>query len=147
MAVVALLTHPDEWNDTLIPDGDYDLAFVSEKKVKPFGRWSWFVVMKVVSHDEHEGKQLLFPLSMIPLGTPPRRSFAIVKAYAVVTRRKPPKDFRRRRPSGFLADCIVSARIRTIKRDSNGVEMAEALHYSRVAYLKSLVAGAPRCLR
>ncbi len=138
---------PDEWNDTRIPDGEYDLAFVAEKKSKPFGRWSWFVVMAVVNHDEHEGKLLLFPLSPVPAGTYPRRSFGIVKAYAVVTGRKPPKDFHRRKPSSFLADCIVSARTRTITKDSNGVERGEALHYSRVAYLKSLVAGTPRCLR
>jgi hypothetical protein len=90
---------------------------------------------------------LLFPLAPVPPGIQPRRSFAIVKAYAVVTGRKPPKDFHRRRPSSFLADCIVSARTRTITKDSNGVELAAPLHYSRVAYLLGVVAGTPRCLR
>ena len=138
---------PDDWNDTLVEDGEYDVAFVAEKRVKMRGKWCWLVAMRVVNHGVHDGKLLLFPISALPPDTYPRRSYDIVKAYAVVTGRKPPKDFHRRKPSSFLADCIVSARTRTITKDSNGVERAEALYYSRVDYLLGRIAGTPRCLR
>lgn len=137
----------DDGHWPLIPPGEYHLAFVSNRKVRMWGRLVWFVRMQVVESDEYSGIVLPWPLNAIPDGKRPTPGWDIANAFAVATDRKPPKDLWRRRPRSFLDGCVFLARVCTITRTSRRVELPPAAHKSRVECLIKRIAGSPPYLR
>ena len=136
----------DELCDVLIPEGDEEVMFVAEKKLKWFKRQVWVVLFQIVSGD-HGGAVLPMWINVPRSDRPVRMSHTLAQVYVAATGAKPPRDLARRRPSSFFKDCVFLVRVRTVKRDMNHVERPEAASYSRVAYLIRRTAGTPRCLQ
>jgi hypothetical protein len=139
-------TSTDEFCDVLIPEGDEEVAFVAEKKLKWFKRQIWVVRFQIVS-GAHTGLVLPMWINVPRSDWPVRMSHTLAQVYVAATGAKPPRDLARRRPSSFLKDCAFLVHVRTVKRDMNGVERPEEASYSRVAYLIRRTAGTPRCLQ
>jgi hypothetical protein len=137
----------DDSHWPFVPPGEYQLAFVSERKVPMWGRPVWFVQMRIIDGGAHFGTTLPWPLNAIPEGKRPTPGWDISSAFAVATNRRPPKDLCRRRPKSFLGGCVFRARIRTIKKNSRGVELPPGAHHSRVDCLIERISGTPPYLR
>ena len=133
----------DDSHWPLVPPGEYQLAFVSERKVPMWGRPVWFVRMKIVDPGEHFGIVLPWPLNAIPEGKRPTPGMDFTNAFNAATERKPPKDLWRRRPRSFLDGCVFRTRVRSITRTFRGVERPPAGHYSRVECLIERISGTP----
>ena len=132
---------------TFVPPGEYEVAFVSEERARVWNRQVWFVKMRIVTLGEHLGSLLLYPLNALPKGKRPTTGHYICSAFLIATERRPPKNLWRLRPSSFLSECVFSARIRTIEKDSKGVVLPPAGHHSRVDCLLKRLSGLPPHLR
>jgi hypothetical protein len=156
---VANVARPDErfapddsGYDARVPEGNYEVSFVEEKRGRVQNRDVWFVRFRVTDDyqaaDGHPyvGTELRMFLSAIPENHPPRPGWAIVSAYLVATERRPPRHLWRIKPSRFLANCRFDARVRDVSKDSRGVRRPEAGIYSRIYALVNRVAGVPPCM-
>ncbi len=138
------------WGDpyeTLVPEGEYTVALVSEDRCVLFGRPTWETVWVILDEGLHHQK-LLYCWWRIPKKDERiRPSLALAEAYAIATERRPPRDLARRKPSSFLSDSQFAARVRPVTKNRHGVERPAAANYSRVACLVKRVAGTPPCLQ
>lgn len=134
---------------TLLPPGEYTLAFLDETKFfhPIWKRVVWNISMKIMDEGAHFGKLIPYYLNAIPKKERPKPGRYITSAFLIAAEMRPPKDLWRRRPSWFMGGCAFRARVRTSKRDSHGVELPEAGHKSKVECLLERVAGTPPCLR
>jgi hypothetical protein len=137
----------DDSHWPFVPAGEYQIAFVSDRKVPMWGRPVWFVRMRIVDPGEHFGIVLTWPLNAIPEAKRPTPGWDIANAFAAATDRKPPKDLWKRRPRSFLDGCVFLARVCTITRTSRRVELPPAAHKSRVECLIKRITGSPPYLR
>ncbi len=136
--------HDENW--PFVPPGEYTVAFVKDEKISIWKRSVWVVSMQIIDLGVHIGIVLPYYLNALPKGKRPTPGWYISSAFDKGTGRKPPKDLWRRRPRSFLADCIFRARVRSIKKDSLGVERSEGAYTSRVECLLERITGTPPCL-
>jgi hypothetical protein len=137
--------HEENW--PFVPPGEYTVAFLKDEKITIWKRSVWVVSMQIMDEGEHYEKIIPYYLNALPKEKRPTPGWYISSAFDKGTGRKPPKDLWRRRPRSFLADCIFRARVRSIKKDSLGVERSEGAYTSRVQCLLERIAGTPPCLR
>ena len=148
---------------TLIPDGQYRVAFVSEESGQVFDRRVWFIRLAITEPGEHHGKPLLRFYNMPPGKRRLARSSNLWRDYLQLTCRRPPS--RGCRPSELLAGCEVLAEVVTVteraiskqereelkrqgaKKIPPRVPIPPAARYSKVDRLLAITAGTPRCLR
>jgi len=135
-----------EIDEVLIPPGRYEVSFVSEKKFRWFGRLVWLCKFRIVD-GPHSGAELPIWFNIPPKNEFIHRSHALARAYVVATGMRPPKRLHWHPPSWFLQGCTFSAEIRTVRRDTNGIERPEEASYSRVDYLIQRLSGCPKCQR
>ncbi len=132
--------------NTLVSPGRYRVVFDRERLEHLFGRRVWLVQFAIADQGEHLGAPLIYPLTALQEKRAPALGSAYVRAYAIATGRRPPRDLWRRRPRWFLSGCMFLAEVRTITRNSQKQELPAVLHYSRVDHLVERIAGSPPCL-
>lgn len=134
----------EDW-PVLVPPGEYNLAYVSDKSFTHpvWKRKVWNISMKIIDPGEHFGKVISYYLNSIPNDQRPTPGWHITSAFIIATSRKPPKDLSRRRPRSFMECCVFRARVKTSKKDSHGVELPEVGHKSKVECLIERISGSP----
>jgi hypothetical protein len=136
----------DDPYETLIPDGEYEVTFVSAEKFPSFNRWVWasrFVVVDGPYAGSH--LYLFMNVPKIRAGRTPSASISI--AYEVATGRKSPPKVARIKPQTFLKDCTFRAAVRVVKKDRTGRTRSECARHSVIDHLVDRVAGTPPCIR
>ena len=134
-------------DEALVPDGEYEVAFLREKKYRAYGgKWLWLVEFQI-ANGPFLGSKLPIWFRLPVDGDQMRRAHAMSQAWVNATGLPPPRNLGRFRPSRFLSDCILLARVRAVVRDSHGVKRPREASYSRIDHLISREAGIPPCLR
>jgi hypothetical protein len=132
--------------ETLVPESEYEIAYVSEEKFSLFRRQVWAVTFQIVE-GEHAERQLYAFYNIPPLRDGRTPSATLSRAYEAVTDLRPPRKIARYRPSEFLNGCVVLAAVRTVARDIRGRERPPNARHSVVDQLIRRISGAPPLLR
>ena len=139
--------------DTLVPEGEYVLSFVSEELGTNFGRTVWFVTLEI-AEGEHQGKRVLRFYNAPRKGSFLARSTSLSQDFMEMTGLRPPSEGFK--PSQLLHGVQVAARIVTVsdrppnKRDKQSldrekrkaptrIKLPPAQHYSRVDSIHAVV--------
>ena len=120
--------------DTVIPDGEYSVAFLSEEQFRLYTTYRWAVVMRIAEGD-HAGLPIFFFLNVPPLRKRRTPSAKLSIAYEAVTGKRAPAQIAKRRPGSFLADKLLVGQTRTVKRNSHGEGRPADARYSVIARL------------
>ena len=137
--------HADAY-ETLVPDGEYEVAYVSEEKFRLFQRQVWAVIFQIVE-GEHFGRPLYCFFTIPRLRDRRTPSAKLSMAYEKATGLRPPGKIARYRPSDFLEGCVVLAAVKDAKKDVRGCERPPNARHSVVDHLIRRVSGAPPPLR
>jgi hypothetical protein len=143
--LVAVPNREDAYS-TLVHDGEYEVAFASADRFEMWRRPVWSLLFVMLNGDA-VGRPILGFLNVPPKDRRPTPGWAFSCMYTVATGRRPPHGLARWNPERFLAGCAFNARVRVVKRDSNGAPRPESASYSRVQALLKLTAGCPPCVR
>lgn len=130
---------------TVIPEGEYEVAFLRWEQGKAFGsRLTWFGHFKVVELGDYFGEPLVRYWNA-PNKTIARNSNLGLDYMAVVGRRPPSTGLK---PHMFLTNCTVRAKIVMVKTNSRSTdELPEECWYSKIDQITGLLNGTPPCLQ
>jgi hypothetical protein len=115
--------------DTVIPDGEYSVAFLSQERFRLYSSFRWAVVMRIVE-GEYLGLPLLFFFNIPRLRKWRTPSAKLSLAYEAATGKRAPARIAKVRPESFLTGNLLVARTRTVGRDSNGESRPVDARYS-----------------
>jgi len=134
--------------ETLLPESEngrpatYEVGFLREDLRRFRDRSVWWVTFSVVEQGPHFGKRILWFMNKLRPGHRPPPSSAVARAFIAATGLRVPKDLGLARPSSFLSGCALLARVKTVRRDIDGVERPEGASYSVIKCFESRTAGA-----
>lgn len=131
---------------TLVPEGKYEMTFVGEDRCRIFGRLNWETIWEI-QEGPHRGERLKCWWTIPEKGEQIRPLHGLSIAFTQATGLRPPQHLRTIRPSEWLSDCVFEVHVRTVRKDSKGVQRADAANYSRVNHITRTVAGSSPFLR
>jgi hypothetical protein len=137
--------HSDPY-ETLVPDGEYEVAYVSQEKFSLFRRQVWAVTFQIVQ-GEHFGRRLYAFYNIPRLRDRRTPSAKLSRAYEAATGLRSPRKIGRYRPSDFLEGCVMATAVRTVERDIQGHERPPNTRHSVVDHVIRRISGAPPPLR
>ncbi len=126
--------------ETLVPEGEYSVAFLRCEKGFAFGDERWFAHFQIIDEGPYQGL-LLIRYYNKPRGKTLPRTHNLWLDYTALFDRRPPKNLK---PKQFLKDSVVCAQVITVRHATRGKkreELPEALHYSKIERLLRIEAG------
>jgi len=132
---------------TFVPPGDYIVGLIhGEEKYEYRGRTCCRCTWQILDDGEHHGLLVYSWYNYPAKDELLKPGHDLWQAYVVATGLRPPAHLVNYLPRWFLADCQFRAAVRTVGKDSYGIDRPETASYSRVDHLKERIEGTPPCL-
>ena len=132
---------------TLVPEGDYQVAYRGYETASAFTRVVLFVRCEIIDDGPYRGLPLLRYYNKPRPDRPLARSHNLALDYMALSGRRPPNKLK---PDQLLSGCIVLARVVTVRERHEGkrvVVLPEGAHYSKIDAFLHVVTGCPPCMR
>lgn len=132
--------------ETLIPEGEYQVAYRSYETGYVYDRIVWFVRCEIAD-GPYRGLPLLRYYNQPRRDRPLPRSHNLALDFIALAGRRPPRTLK---PDELLSGCIVLARVVTVREQRNGkrpIVLPEGAWYSKIDAFVRVVAGCPPCMR
>lgn len=133
--------------ETLVPEGDYQVAYMRYETGFVYDRTVWFVRCEIIDEGPHFGAPLLRYYNEPRRDRPLPRSHNLALDYLALAGRRPPRKLK---PDQLLSGCIVLARVVTVREQRKGRRptlLPEGAHYSKIDAFLRITTGCPPCMR
>ena len=130
----------DNPQETLVPEGEYSVAFLRCEDGIAYGEARWFVHCQIIDEGQYQGLPLIRYYNK-PRGKILPRTHHLWLDYTALFDRRPPKNLN---PEKFLKGSVMRAQVITVRHATRGKKrekLPEALHYSKIDSLLRLEAG------
>jgi hypothetical protein len=126
--------------ETLVPEGEYSVAFLRCEDGIAYGEARWFVHCQIIDEGQYQGLPLIRYYNK-PRGKILPRTHHLWLDYTALFGRRPPKNLK---PEQFLKGSAMRAQVITVRHTTRGKkreELPKALHHSKIEWFLKFDAG------